>query len=105
MHDHSVHGRRRIDLDRDAARHSIVVQIDLRRWHDLLGSPLAVGVEGHVLDEPDVHAPLPADEFERKFMSNTAHGGWSDQLAGRLMEISRGLFSLPRLDGLVEFRR
>jgi 2-methylcitrate dehydratase PrpD len=53
------------------------------------------------------HAPLSPAELERKFMSNAIHGGWSPALAERLVSVlrpPRGLFSLPRLDALREFR-
>jgi 2-methylcitrate dehydratase PrpD len=50
-------------------------------------------------------APLSADEVERKFATNAMHGGWSRDLAERLMLVSREIVSLSRLDVLTEFRR
>jgi 2-methylcitrate dehydratase PrpD len=49
-------------------------------------------------------APLSAAELEAKFMSNALHGGWNRALAERLTLLSRDVFSLPRLDALMEFR-
>ena len=37
-------------------------------------------------------------------MSNALHGGWNRALAERLTLLSRDVFSLPRLDALMEFR-
>ena len=50
------------------------------------------------------HEPLSSAELEKKFMSNALHGGWSSALAKRLIDYSRDLFSLARLDPLAEFR-
>jgi 2-methylcitrate dehydratase PrpD len=50
------------------------------------------------------HAPLSGSEVELKFIENARYGGWSDGLATRLLEQSRGLFTLPRLAPLTEFR-
>jgi 2-methylcitrate dehydratase PrpD len=50
------------------------------------------------------HAPLPAAELEAKFMDNTRYGGWSEATAGRLLRLTRDLFTLPRMEPLTEFR-
>ena len=45
-------------------------------------------------------APLSAAELEAKFMNNALYGGWGAAPAERFARLSRGLFSLPRLDAL-----
>jgi 2-methylcitrate dehydratase PrpD len=50
------------------------------------------------------HAPLPAAELETKFMDSTRYGGWSEATATRLLRLTRNLFTLQRMDPLVEFR-
>jgi hypothetical protein len=49
-------------------------------------------------------APLQPSEVEAKFMDNARYGGWSDDLAARLVHVARDLFSLPRLHVIKEFR-
>ena len=61
-------------------------------------------------------APLSTSELERKFMNNARYGGWSSALAEQLVRVSgmvksgdprtlsNGLFSMPRLDAIAEFR-
>ncbi len=50
------------------------------------------------------HAPLASTELETKFIENARYGGWSDELARRLLDVSRDLFTLPRLAPLADFR-
>jgi 2-methylcitrate dehydratase PrpD len=50
------------------------------------------------------HAPLASTELEMKFIENARYGGWSDELARRLLDLSRDLFTLPRLAPLADFR-
>ena len=49
-------------------------------------------------------APLSVAELETKFMENARAGGWDRSLADRLCQLSRDLFTLPRLTVLEEFR-
>jgi 2-methylcitrate dehydratase PrpD len=61
-------------------------------------------------------APLSTSELERKFMNNARYGGWSSALAEQLVRVSgmvksgdprrvsNGVFSMPRLDAIAEFR-
>ena len=50
------------------------------------------------------HAPLAPEEIEAKFMDNTRYGGWSDTTSARLLRVTRTLFTLPRMEPLIEFR-
>jgi 2-methylcitrate dehydratase PrpD len=50
------------------------------------------------------HAPLAALEVEAKFVDNARYGGWSEDLAQRLLRVTTDLFSLPDLHVLREFR-
>ncbi len=50
------------------------------------------------------HAPLTAAEIEAKFMDNARYGGWDAGRTQRFLELSRSIFTAPRLDALAEFR-
>jgi 2-methylcitrate dehydratase PrpD len=50
------------------------------------------------------HAPLTAEEIEAKFMDNAHYGGWDTAQAHRFLDLSRTIFSSPRLDTITEFR-
>jgi hypothetical protein len=43
-------------------------------------------------------------EFETKFRDNALYGGWDRATADRFAQLSRSLFSQPRLTALQEFR-
>jgi 2-methylcitrate dehydratase PrpD len=49
-------------------------------------------------------APLTAEEIEAKFMDNAHYGGWNVAQATRFLDLSRTIFSSPRLDAVTEFR-
>jgi 2-methylcitrate dehydratase PrpD len=51
------------------------------------------------------HAPMSTDELEAKFIDNALYGGWDRATAERFAQLSRRIFTLPRLDALTEFRR
>jgi 2-methylcitrate dehydratase PrpD len=51
------------------------------------------------------HAPMNTDELEAKFIDNALYGGWDRATAERFAQLSRRIFTLPRLDALTEFRR
>lgn len=49
-------------------------------------------------------APLPRGELETKFSENARYGGWTDETAGRWLDVSRRVFTEPTLDILKQFR-
>jgi len=49
-------------------------------------------------------APLATSEVEAKFMDNIVYGGWSRDAGERLRRLSHGVFALPRLDAMSEYR-
>ena len=51
------------------------------------------------------HAPMAMVEFETKFLDNALYGGWNREIADRFAQMSRTVFSHPRLSGLQEFRQ
>jgi 2-methylcitrate dehydratase PrpD len=51
-----------------------------------------------------VEEPLSDSELESKFMENARYGGWTSEMADRLLAVSRTLFAQPTLKGLQEFR-
>jgi 2-methylcitrate dehydratase PrpD len=51
-----------------------------------------------------VEEPLSNSELESKFMENARYGGWTSEMADRLLAVSRTLFAQPTLKGLQEFR-
>ncbi|MGI9511003.1 MAG: MmgE/PrpD family protein [Geminicoccaceae bacterium] len=65
---------------------------------------------GEVLtyDQPHMrggmHEPLTHDEIVRKFFSNAAHGGWSEDRAEALLAFCQSLGQAPDLSGLAGFR-
>jgi len=50
------------------------------------------------------HAPMAMAEFETKFLDNALYGGWDRETADRFAQMSRTLFSQPRLTSVQEFR-
>ena len=51
-----------------------------------------------------VEEPLSDSELESKFMENARYGGWTSEIAHRLLAVSRTVFAQPTLEGLQEFR-
>lgn len=51
------------------------------------------------------HAPMAMVEFETKFLDNALYGGWNRETADRFAQMSRTLFSHPRLTSVQEFRQ
>jgi 2-methylcitrate dehydratase PrpD len=51
-----------------------------------------------------VEEPLSDSELESKFVENARYGGWTSEIAHRLLAVSRTLFAQPTLEGLQEFR-
>jgi 2-methylcitrate dehydratase PrpD len=57
--------------------------------------------DGRVFEERQPHIrggarePLTRHEIENKFLANTKHGGWSDELAGQFLSFTRNAFDGP----------
>jgi 2-methylcitrate dehydratase PrpD len=52
-----------------------------------------------------VEEPLSDSELESKFMENARYGGWTSEMAHRLLAVSRTLFTQPTLEVLRGFRQ
>ena len=52
-----------------------------------------------------VESPLSDSELESKFMENARYGGWTAEVAARLLAVSRTLFAQPTLEPLRDFRQ
>jgi hypothetical protein len=51
-----------------------------------------------------MHAPLPQEELDAKFMDNVLYGGWRRERGERFRRLARDLFEQPGLAALAEFR-